>query len=224
MRKEPGPVRSLKLSARQGRDVRDRPGQDSFAMDSLDQVVQRTSNQRVGIEQEDDIGSVWMLEPEIDLRRGGPRRRIRRRVPSGARFRWRPARASDRPAAGRRDPRPRSQSPANPDTPLRIVGASGSSNGADTGTRASGTSARGLPASADPGAGPAAGIDLMRRVGSYNRPRLGSPGVFGHRVAEAGPAESKIAAINVRYTILPGTGDLTRFTRPGSRTTAIDHS
>ena len=34
-------------------------------MDSLDQVVQRTSNQRVGIEQEDDIGSVRMLEPEI---------------------------------------------------------------------------------------------------------------------------------------------------------------
>ena len=36
-------------------------------MDSLDQVVQRASNQRVGIEQEDDIGSVRMLEPETYL-------------------------------------------------------------------------------------------------------------------------------------------------------------
>src|ERR1700678_4403184 len=117
-------------------------------------------------------------------------RRIYRRVPSGARFRWRPARASDRPAARRRDPRPRSQSPANPDTTLRIVGASRSSNGADTGTRASGISARGPPASADDGAGPATGIDLMRWVGSRDGPRLGSPRVFGHRIAEAGPAES----------------------------------
>ncbi len=72
VREEPGPVRSLKLPARQGRDVRDSPGQDSVAMDSLDQVVQRTSNQRVGIEQEDDIGSVRMLEPEIYRGAGAP--------------------------------------------------------------------------------------------------------------------------------------------------------
>src|SRR5262249_32131324 len=98
----------------------------------------------------------------------------------------------------RRDPRSRSRSPANSDTPLRIVGASGSSNGADTGTRASGISARGLPASADDGAGRAGGIELMGGGGSCTGSRLGAPRVFGHRVPEAGPAESP-AVVEVQH-------------------------